>query len=53
MYSRRSKTGYFVPEGLNSAATVYFLYYVYFYMEKVFGFGNKANLCLASPNGGT
>ena len=53
MYSRRLKTGYFVLEGLNSAATVYYLYYFYFYMEKVFGFGNKANLCLAALNGGT
>ncbi len=53
MYSRRSKIGYFVLEGLNSAATVYYLYYLYFYMEKMFGFGNKANLCLAALNGGT
>ena len=53
MYSRRFKTGYFVLEGLNSAATVYYLYYLYFYMGKVFGFGNKANLCLAALNGGT
>ncbi len=53
MYSRRLKTGYFVLEGLNCAATVYYLYYFYFYMEKVFGFGNKANLCLAALSGGT
>ena len=53
MYSRRLKTGYFVLEGLNSAATVYYLYYLYFYMGTVFGFGNKANLCLAALNGGT
>jgi len=53
MFSRRLKTGYFVLEGLNSAATVYYLYYFYFYMEKVFGFDNKANLCLAALSGGT
>jgi predicted MFS family arabinose efflux permease len=53
MYSRRLKTGYFVLEGLNSAATVFFLYYFYFYMHEVFGFSNKANLCLAALNGGT
>jgi predicted MFS family arabinose efflux permease len=53
MYSRRLKVGYFILEGLNSAATVYYLYYVYFYMEKAFGYGNKANLCLAALNGGT
>jgi predicted MFS family arabinose efflux permease len=52
MYSRRFKTGYFILEGLNSASTVYYLFYVYFYMEKVFGFGNKANLGLAALNGG-
>jgi len=28
-------------------------HYLYLYMEKVFGFGNKANLCLAALNGGT
>jgi len=53
MHSRRLKAGYFVLEGLNSAATVYYFYYVYFYMEKVFGFGNRSNLCLAALNGGT
>ena len=53
MYSRRFKTGYFVLEGLNSAATVSYFYYFYFYMQKVFGFGNKANLCLAALSGGT
>jgi predicted MFS family arabinose efflux permease len=53
MYSRRLKTGYFILEGLNSAATVFYFYYFYFYMEKVFGFGNKANLCLAVLSGGT
>jgi predicted MFS family arabinose efflux permease len=51
--SRRLKTGYFVLEGLNSAATVYFFYYFYFYMKEVFGFSEKANLCLAALSGGT
>lgn len=53
MFSRRLKTGYFILEGLNSFATVYYFYYLYFYMQKVFGFGNKANLALAALNGGT
>ena len=53
MNSRRLKTGYFILEALNSAATVFYFYYFYFYMEKMFGFGNKANLCLAVLNGGT
>jgi predicted MFS family arabinose efflux permease len=49
--SRKLKTWYFILEGLNSFATVYYCYYLYFYMEKVFGFGNRANLALAALNG--
>jgi predicted MFS family arabinose efflux permease len=51
MFSRRLKTGYFILEGLNSFATVYYLYYFYFFMQTVFGFGNMANLALAALNG--
>jgi predicted MFS family arabinose efflux permease len=51
MSSRRLKNGYFVLEALNSFTTVYYLYYVYFFMQTVFGFGNKANLLLAALNG--
>jgi predicted MFS family arabinose efflux permease len=51
MFSRRLKAGYFVLEGLNSFATVYYLYYFYFFMETVYGFGNRANLTLAAVNG--
>ena len=53
MFSRRLKVGYFTLEGLNSFATVYYFYYLYFYMQKVYGFGNKANLVLAALNGAT
>src|SRR5436190_3227357 len=53
MFSRRLKTGYFVLEGLNSFAVVYYFYYFYFFMQKVHGFDNKANLVLAALNGGT
>lgn len=53
MFSRRLKTGYFILEGLNSFAVVYFFYYLYFYMQKVYGFGNKANLALAAMSGAT
>jgi predicted MFS family arabinose efflux permease len=53
MFSRRLKTGYFALEGLNSFATVYYFYYLYFYMQKVYGFGNQANLMLAALNGAT
>ncbi|HWX21243.1 MAG TPA: MFS transporter [Candidatus Binatia bacterium] len=53
MFSRQLKTGYFVLEGLNSFATVYYFYYLYFFMQKEFGFSTKANLALAALNGGT
>ncbi|HLH55755.1 MAG TPA: MFS transporter [Verrucomicrobiae bacterium] len=53
MFSRRLKFGYFVIEGLNSFATVYYFYYLYFFMQQVYGFGNKANLVLAALNGAT
>jgi predicted MFS family arabinose efflux permease len=53
MFTRRFKTGYFVLEGLNSFATVYYFYYFYFFMQKEFEFGNRANLALAALNGGT
>jgi predicted MFS family arabinose efflux permease len=51
MFSRRLKIGYFVLEGLNSFAVVYYFYYLYFFMHKVHGFGNQANLMLAALNG--
>src|ERR1051326_6690497 len=53
MFSRRLKAGYFVLEGLNSFAVVYYFYYFYFFMQKVHGFDNKANLVLAALNGAT
>ncbi|HZR18622.1 MAG TPA: MFS transporter [Verrucomicrobiae bacterium] len=53
MFSRRLKVGYFILEGLNSFATVYFFYYLYFYMQQAYGFGNQANLMLAALNGAT
>jgi predicted MFS family arabinose efflux permease len=46
-----SKTSYFILEGLNSFATVYYAYYLFFFMQRVFGFGNKANLALAALYG--
>lgn len=51
MYSRRLKTGYFILEGLNSFATVFYFYYFYFFMQQAFGFDNRANLVLAALNG--
>ena len=51
MSSRQLKSGYFILEGLNSFATVYYAYYLYFFMQKEFGFDNKANLELAAFSG--
>lgn len=51
MTQRQLKNGYFVLEGLNSFATTYYLYYLYFFTQTVFGFGNKANLAIAAMNG--
>lgn len=45
------KTGYFVLEGLNAFATTHFFYYLFFFMSKVHGFGNRENLALAALNG--
>src|SRR3954452_8172222 len=51
MRSGQIKTGYFLVEGLNSFSTVYYTYYLYFFMQQTFGFGNQANLALAALNG--
>ena len=51
MTIRRLKAGYFVLEGLNSFATSFYLYYLFFFMQRQFGFGNVENLALAALNG--
>jgi predicted MFS family arabinose efflux permease len=51
MSLRQLKSGYYLIEGLNSFSTVLYAYYLYFFMERVFGFGNQANLALAALNG--
>jgi len=38
----------YVIEGMNSFATVLYFNYLYFFMQKRFGFGDKANLTLAA-----
>ena len=53
MTSRRLKTGYFALEGLNSFATSFYFYYLFFFMQRQFGFGNLGNLSLAAGNGFT
>ncbi|MSU21833.1 MAG: MFS transporter [Pedosphaera sp.] len=51
MTHRRLKAGFFVLEGLNSLATTIYFYYIYFFMAKEFGFGNRDNLLLSAANG--
>ncbi len=48
MSPRPLKPAVFLLEGLNSFATVYYLYYVYFFMQTRHGFDNRANLTLAA-----
>jgi predicted MFS family arabinose efflux permease len=51
MSKRQLKNGYFLIEGLNSFATVFYFYYFYFFMQSRFGFGDQANLVLAALSG--
>jgi MFS family permease len=51
MYSRPVKAGIFAVAGLNSIATTYYFYYVYFFMQARFGFGRMENLILAASLG--
>ncbi len=48
---RRFKTGCFVLEGLNALAAAYYFNYLFFYMQKHFGFGNQNNLLLTAVYG--
>jgi MFS family permease len=48
---RQLKTGYFALEGLNAFATSFYFYYLFFFMQRQFGFGNLGNLSLAALNG--
>src|SRR5688572_7885637 len=48
MFSRKIKAGVFVLEGLNSIATTYYFYYLYFFTVQHFGFSTKQNLLLAA-----
>ncbi|HYE30599.1 MAG TPA: MFS transporter [Methylomirabilota bacterium] len=46
-----NKTGIFLLEALNSVATTYYFYFIYFFMQERFGFGNMQNLALAAGSG--
>jgi len=50
--SRNLKSACFVLEGLNSLATVYFFYYIYFYAKARFQFDALQNFLLAALLGG-
>ncbi len=49
--NRKLKAAYFTIEGVNSFATVLYIYYLYFLMRDHFGFGNQRNLALAAGLG--
>jgi MFS family permease len=49
--STRHKQAYFVLEGMNSLATTYYGYYLFFYLKEAFGFGNLENLAAAALYG--
>ena len=51
MHTRKSKTIFFVLEGVNSLATSYFNSYVFFLLRDRFGFGNLGNLSAAALGG--
>jgi hypothetical protein len=40
-----------VLEGLNSFGSSFYFYYLFFLMQRQFGFGNLENLALAALNG--
>ncbi len=48
---RRLKLAYFTLEGMSSFAMPLYSYYIYFFMQKQFGFSAKDNLAFASLNG--
>src|SRR5262245_57832068 len=43
--------GYYLLEGMNSCAACYYFYYLFFYLQKHFGFGNRGNLTVCALNG--
>src|SRR5438552_18032839 len=51
MTHRQLKAGYLVIQWLNSFGTSLYIYYLFFLMEKEFGFGNFGNLCVCAIYG--
>jgi predicted MFS family arabinose efflux permease len=48
---RRLQNGYYLLEGTASLGTNYYFNYLFFYMEKHFGFGNRDNLLISALYG--
>lgn len=47
----RSKKLFYLIEGINAFASVYYSNYIFFFMQKQYGFGTFENLLLAALNG--
>ncbi len=45
------KAGCFLLEGINAFASSFYFYYLFFFMAREFGFGDRENLFLAALNG--
>lgn len=51
MQHRLIKPGVFALEALNSVSTTFYFYFIYFFMQERFGFGNLENLSIAAGSG--
>lgn len=51
MHTRKSRTIFFLLEGLNTLATSYFSSYIYFLLRDRFGFGSLGNLSTSALGG--
>ena len=51
MSPRQLKTGFFILTAVNAFATSYYFNYLFFYLQKQFGFGNLGNLTFSALNG--
>lgn len=48
---RRLKAGYFLLEGMNALGTGYYFNYLFFYMQRHFGWGDRRNLLITALYG--
>jgi len=51
MRARHPKTGFLLLEALNAFAMAYYFNYLFFYLQKQFGFGSIGNLTFSALNG--